>query len=44
MNIEIESQTIFINNYEQLEKEAQEAQTTKARFPGGIWKLYVMKH
>jgi hypothetical protein len=31
----------YKQNYEQLEKEAEEAQTTKARFPGGVWKLYV---
>jgi hypothetical protein len=27
-------------NYEQLEKEAQEARTSKARFPGGGWRLF----
>jgi len=31
----------YKQNYERLEKEAQKAQTTKARFPGGVWKLYV---
>jgi hypothetical protein len=31
----------YKQNYEQLEKEAQEARTTKERFPGGIWKLFV---
>jgi hypothetical protein len=31
----------YKQNYEQLEKEAQQARTTKARFPGGVWKLFV---
>lgn len=30
----------YQQNYEQLEKEAQEARTSKARFPGGAWKLF----
>jgi hypothetical protein len=30
----------YQQNYEQLEKEAQEARTSKARFPGGPWRLF----